>query len=1330
MKKNILRFGVIGIISVFIVLLFPGLFVNKGFENFDRNKKITNEPNEDWLTNVKNYIEKDEYNFEYDNSNGKYTTFNRKNNLRFTYSSNGFKTEPGITKIPLFDMNDKSIIESKKKYKELPFWQTEINLEGYGRNITKRFCGKNIILKDNIATIEDDNLKINYFNDESGMRQDFIIKNRPEGNGKLLINLNIITKEKIKIEKDGIKFIKAKTGKDLYSYNGLKVWDNKGRKLEGRFNNENKEWLKNKNKKINIEIEDADAEYPVTIDPLSSTPNWTATGENANDNFGISVSTTGDVNGDGYGDVIIGASGYSGNRGKVYEYHGGMSGLSSTPNWTAAGENANDYFGCSVSSAGDVNGDGYSDVIIGAYGFTSNTGKVYVYRGSASGLPVLPNWIAMGEYTNDKFGFSVSTAGDVNGDGYSDVIIGAYLGASCGKVYVYNGSSSGLSSTANWTAVGQLAADYFGSSVSTAGDVNGEGYSDVIVGAIIQGNFNGKVYAYYGSASGLSLTANWTATGENANDQLGCSVSSAGDINGDGYSDVIVGANKYSGNKGKVYVYYGSFTGLPSTPNWTTLGENTNDEFGWAVSTAGDINGDGICDFIIGARGYSGFKGKVYIYSGNLTGISSIPVWTATGENANDRYGSSLFTAGDVNGDGISDVIIGAYANNGKGKVYVYHGSPSGLTIAPSWTATGENASDQFGYSVSSAGDINGDGYNDIIIGAYGYSGGKGRAYVFNGRQTGFTNIPSWMATGENANDHFGCSVSTAGDINGDGYSDIIIGAGGNGSSKGKVYEFNGSASGLSTTSNWTVTGVNTGYYYFGNSVSTAGDVNGDGFSDVLVGEYGYDGKVYAYYGSSSGLSLTPSWTATGDALSNFGSIVTSAGDVNGDGYSDVMIGEIGYLTSRGKVFLYYGSSTGLPSTPSWTATGENTNDGFGFSVSTAGDVNGDGINDVIIGACYYPNANYKGKVYVYHGSPSGLSGTPNWTATGENANDYFGCSVSTAGDVNGDGYSDVIVGALGYSSTKGKVYLFYGSSSGLSLTPNWTATGENSINQFGCSVSTAGDINGDGYSDVVIGARYYSGSTGKVYVFYGDSIGMRSTLQQSRPGTNLVIAPGGNTTLLNQVRLSMFCRSPFGRTKGKLVYEYRQEVLPFTGYPITNSTSYTGMSSNWTNLTVSGVQINNDITGVPANHEYKWRVRVKYNLASNPYQVYGPWKYYKNYAPIPNGGFKPAFQVGIRKIETEIPNEFKLFQNYPNPFNPVTNIRYQIANNTFVCLKIFDVLGKEVETLVNEKMDAGTYSVEWNARQGGSSTLASGIYFYQLKTKDFSDTKKLVLLK
>ena len=177
--------------------------------------------------------------------------------------------------------------------------------------------------------------------------------------------------------------------------------------------------------------------------------------------YGVEVASAGDVNGDGYGDVIVGAWTYSNGQtqeGRSYAYHGSASGLNSTAQWTVESDQANADFGISVSSAGDVNGDGFSDVIVGAWrgGNQSQEGRIYVYHGSATGLSAMADWTAESDQVNARLGISVATAGDVNGDGYSDVIAAALYYSNGqldeGRAFVYHGSPAGLSATADWTA--------------------------------------------------------------------------------------------------------------------------------------------------------------------------------------------------------------------------------------------------------------------------------------------------------------------------------------------------------------------------------------------------------------------------------------------------------------------------------------------------------------------------------------------------------------------------------------------------------------------------------------------------------------------------------------------------------------------------------------------------------------------------------------------------------------------------------------------------------------------------------------------------------------
>ena len=518
-----------------------------------------------------------------------------------------------------------------------------------------------------------------------------------------------------------------------------------------------------------------------------------------------------------------------------------LSSLDGSNGFILNGIDSGDYSGFSVSSAGDVNGDGYDDLIIGAiYADPNggNSGETYVVYGGASApgtggrfnlstLDGSNGFILNGIDETDLSGFSVSSAGDVNGDGYDDLIIGAYLAdpngdSNAGETYiVYGGASppgtggrfnlSTLDGSNGFILTGIDANDQSGRSVSSAGDVNGDGYDDLIIGAN-GGDPNGEIYVIYGGAnapgsdgvldlSDLDGTNGFILTGIDANDFSGRSVSSAGDVNGDGYDDLIIGANRADpngdGEAGETYIVYGgaSAPGTGGRFNLSTLdgsngfilnGIDAYDRSGTSVSSAGDVNGDGYDDLIIGAYGADGFVGETYIVYGganapgtggvlDLGALNGTNGFTLTGIDAGDRSGSSVSSAGDVNGDGYDDLIIGARnadpnGNSNAGETYIVYGGASApgtggvldlsaLDGNNGFILTGIDGGDRSGRSVSSAGDVNGDGYDDLIIGANGADpngrSSLGETYVVYGGATGTESLTPVTALGTAAADNF-----------------------------------------------------------------------------------------------------------------------------------------------------------------------------------------------------------------------------------------------------------------------------------------------------------------------------------------------------------------------------------------------------------------------------------------------------------------------------------------------------------------------------------------------------------------------------------------------
>ena len=414
------------------------------------------------------------------------------------------------------------------------------------------------------------------------------------------------------------------------------------------------------------------------------------------------------------------------------------------------GEDEDDHAGLSLSSAGDVNGDGYDDVLVGAHGHDaggSNAGAAYLVLGPISGTVDLANADAklVGEQASDEAGVSVSSAGDVDADGYDDILVGAdgqdTGGSNAGAAYLVLGPVSGTVDLADADAIfnGEEAIDCAGVSVSSAGDVNADGYADILVGASGYGNGTsrfGAAYLLLGPATGTIELSNAEArlVGEDGWDEAGKPVSSAGDVNGDGAADILVGARYESAggsNAGAAYLVLGSVSGHLdlSAADAKLVGEDEDDYAGLSVSSAGDNNGDGFDDLLVGAYGQDAGgteAGAAYLVLGPVSGTVDLASADAklVGEAGWNYVGDSVSSAGDVNADGYDDLLVGATGQDaggaGAGAAYLVLGPAAGTVDLANANAklVGEVALDEAGLSVSSAGDVNADGYDDILVGA------------------------------------------------------------------------------------------------------------------------------------------------------------------------------------------------------------------------------------------------------------------------------------------------------------------------------------------------------------------------------------------------------------------------------------------------------------------------------------------------------------------------------------------------------------------------------------------------------------------------------------
>ena len=443
-------------------------------------------------------------------------------------------------------------------------------------------------------------------------------------------------------------------------------------------------------------------------------------------------------------------------------------------------------------------------------------------------------------------------------------------------------------------------------------------------------------------------------------------------------------------------------------PVWTSVGDVQTDAwFGFAVS-GGDVNGDGFSDVIVAAPAFDTANpsaGKVYVFYGSATGPSALPDWTSVGDDAADTWFGNDVSAGDVNGDGIDDVVVAGplfdtAAGSNVGKVWVYHGSTSGPGATPDWTGVGDDQPvANFGSAVSAEGDVDGDGFDDLVVGAAVFDSGAsmsaGKAYLYLGSAGGLAAVPAWTAIGDDdPGAQFGYAVDIVGDVDGDLREEILVGgrlADDVTPLTGKAFLYRGAAGGAEATPAWTSVGDGMNVAEFGSELAGAGDVNGDGLQDFLVAAPSQDGvsadegKVWLFGGAAPASSISELWSMSGTTAELLGTAVGGAGDVNGDGFSDFVLVDPNNpsmtIPGSGHARLFLGTAGALPATPAWESFGDGlVNGAFGLSVDSAGDVNGDGFDDLVVGAPFHPgDGSSQGKVHVFFGAdaPPGLCDPP-----------------------------------------------------------------------------------------------------------------------------------------------------------------------------------------------------------------------------------------------------------------------------------------------------------------------------------------------------------------
>jgi hypothetical protein len=1099
--------------------------------------------------------------------------------------------------------------------------------------------------------------------------------------------------------------------------------------------------------------------------------------------FGTAFSTLGDAFGDGLSDFAVGAPyvlNPSGTTGQVLVYNAAPGTGIGAPK-TLYSQQANNGYGQSVAGVGDVNGDGFGDLLVGAPFQTSgghtNCGRAVLYLGTSSGYLATPSWTFDTLEDGAGVGLRVAWAGDVNRDGYDDWLVAAPYHTDGqtfeGAVYLFYGGSGALSTTPVWTQESDVDMAYFGWSISTAGDVNGDGYSDFLVGApgdqypLGKAADEGSLYLFAGGPGMPQHVPARKFYGGQFNAQLGSSAAAAGDVNGDGYADFLAGAPFFGDdqiNEGIANLYLGGpVFALIATPIQIE-GSIANAEFGYSVGTAGDINGDGFADILIGAilvpQG-SG-QGAAYVYLGNESGGYVSPYDEFDASAVNETMGIWVGTLGDITGDGRGEYAAGAPSATGDGHIEYHAGQAFPISSVDQVGGQGGFDGATFGVSGATA-DVDGDGYDDLIIGTPNGGGdgqNRGSVTLFRGGPRPFQQAgpypflgaaPDWTYVGGQAFEIVGTALSTAGDVNADGYEDFISGGYeySNGESvEGEALLFYGSPSGPLGSPIWQTEG-NEVLAYHGYSVAGGGDLNGDGFDDVAVGEPGADGPigdegaVAVYLGSALGAARVPVVRLIGgQASAEFGVSCAIVGDINRDGYDDLAVGAPFWAdpdAGEGRVLIFLGSSTGVHSPPSQEIQLNVAGAEFGYNLARIGDVNGDGYADLAVGAPYFTNGqSQEGEVLVYYGSPGGLVTPAGWSLEGDEIDRNLGTyGLAGAGDQNNDGYGDLFVGSPytdGGGMDVGRIQIFPGGPSGLDTTPFFDLTSVFSGIYLGVAVGGMADFNGDGASDLYYSAPDYSlayATEGVVAIRYGNMFDLNSfnpdqPVAAWRTDALAPVSPGLRSNANNAFSLHARGRSPAGRTRLKLEWEAKPQSTPFD-FAGRGSSAWQSMASVVPGNGTSAAFASN-VSGLATGTRYHWRARAR---SSSPLFPWTPWvgneRVGESERMIVTGGVPGVVAVDPPAAE---PGPLALAGAAPNPFTDSAALAFTLPRAGHAVLALYDVHGRLVRTVFEGAAPAGRTNAAWDGRDDHGRAAPAGAYFSRLTFGNEERIGKVVRLR
>ncbi len=971
---------------------------------------------------------------------------------------------------------------------------------------------------------------------------------------------------------------------------------------------------------------------------------------------GFSVANAGDLNADGFQDMAVGIYGYSNgesDEGAVMIFFGAATGIDPVADAVLELNQVGARFGASVASAGDVNGDGFDDLLVGAPFFDSGDtdgGRGFLFYGGAGAFNTAVDGVLGISQNSAFFGVSVAGAGDVNGDGYADVLVGSsgFDGGATnsGAALLYFGGAGSFDTTIDANLTSSLTGVRLGSSLAGAGDVNGDGFADIVVGAPFYANGatnEGAAFLYLGGAGAFNTATDAHYEINQVNAEFGTSVAAAGDLNGDGFGDLIVGALRYDNgqtDEGGAFVYYGGST-INNVLDATLEANQAGAAMGTSVASLGDLNADGYGDVAVGSPLFDGSNadsGQLWVYLGATAGVVVAPYKQIDAGLAQPARLGFAVSSGDFNGDGYTDLIAGmpdftgTLSSQGRALVYL-GGTVIDNGVSDARVESGQ-ASGQLGHSVAT-GDVNGDGYADLVSGAFGFDAGNintGRVSLYFGGAAGFNTTADAQLNGPLVDMRAGGSVAI-GDINSDGYGDVIVGApeySNGGSLEGAALIYLGAAGPFDTQIDATIE-VNQAGANFGHSVAFAGDVNGDGFGDFLVGAPNFDGAaldegaMFLYFGGAN-IETTADATMLGGQGSAFlGWRVAGAGDLNGDGFADIAAGGIGFdisgNTNAGIALVYYGGAN-VDVVADGQIDGGQSNARLGSALAGAGDVNGDGFSDLLVGANEFDNGQTnEGRAYIFRGGAGAFATTPYATLEINQIDAGFGSAAAGVGDVNGDGFADVLIGAPEFdilaSNNEGAAFLYLGGAGAFVTTHSVRMSPSQSTTRQGFSVAL-GDVNGDGYADPIVGAPSFDGGIGldegAASVYLSNGIGKPVLAQQLSALASGPIDFWGRSQNPDGFNVAMTSTSSYRRERSKLELE---ACPPGAAFGAGNCLRF--VSPTWvdTTATANGAVIAGIANGLTLNRVYSWRARALYapftvtqsgiTASANPRR--GPWR-------------------------------------------------------------------------------------------------------------------------